>query len=304
MKHSLKIAGIIILNLGLLFVSLLIYYRFAEKIDKVTNNPYGIETFITVILLLTGIVLSIRYKNYRIIGLGATSTLISSMIFLVFYINKNFSNIGEFTNLPLKESIWNDNGFFLKINYNKHDNWIKVSQEKCLNIDTINVRIDKGLFGMDILTNDIKVIQGISCDHKDIDTNDILESHKDIGHELAEKRCFSDAIYHYSICSKLDSLNPDYYYHKGLMYMVQNNYKNALTNFFFAASVRYNNLDSSVIKNITNEEYIASGDKLLKKIKDKDYKGISSLVEKINIIDNFETYQTRINYCFSKSENE
>lgn len=304
MNRVLKINGIVLLNIALIFLSLKLYYGYTDKIIKITYTPYGLEGMITIPLAFIGLMLIISNKKFRSLGIGASALFISATIFLVFYFNKNLSPKGEYEMLMVRKATWTDEGFFLNIDFNRWYNATPVTQDKCLKIDSVQVRIDPGLFGMGTMTNDIKIPLGINCEHINIDSSNQKISHLEIAHELAGKRCFNGAIFHYTRCIALDSLDNIPFYHRGLMYMVLNEYNKALIDFSTAAILKYGNLSDSEIKALDNQERTGPAIELMEKIKNHQLDNISELVNNIFNINDFDTYQQRIKFCVEQIENE
>jgi len=251
-------------------------------------------------ILLVGFVLFSINKKFRRFGIGLTALSISIIIFLVFHLNKSLATEGDYESFKLREANWTDNGFYLNIAYNNWYNSTEVTQEKCLNVDSVQVRIDKGLFGMRTMSNNVRIVEGLNCDHDDLDTADLKKSHLAIGHDLAQKRCFSAAIHHYSNCIELDSLGSDCYYNRGLMYMAIEEYNNALVDFLTSAAIKYNQLDNKTIEFIDNAEIVSYTKELLDKLDNKNYDDIGKYIHNFSTINDFDTYQTRITFCIEK----
>jgi tetratricopeptide (TPR) repeat protein len=183
-------------------------------------------------------------------------------------------------------------------------NFTEIPQEKCFTVDSVYVRIDRGLFGMKTMTNNIRIVESNNCKHSEIDTTDLSKSHYKIGHELAKKRCFTGAIYHYTICSELDTLNNDCYYHRGLMYMAKENYEKALVDFYTAAYIKYSNVDNKGIQFIREVDIQSYMNELFNMVENKDFENIAMMAENISNISDFDNYQERIKMCIKKiSEN-
>jgi len=194
MKKYLVVAGIILVNLLLIFLALKLHFGYTEKIIRTTDTPNGLVSNLFIPLLLIGLLLSYFYKRIRRFGIGGILLSISCILFSVFYLNRSLATEGEYETYKLSQAIWSDRGFFLNISFNMWYNFTEVTQEKCLNVDSVQVRVDKGLFGMRTMTNNVRIVESSNCDHEDLDTNDLTQSHLDVGHELAQKRCFSAAI--------------------------------------------------------------------------------------------------------------
>lgn len=300
MKKILTITGLVFLNLGLIYLALRLHYGETEQIIRTTDAPGGIETMFFIPIMLVGLVLFYTNEKFRRFGIGLTALTISSIIFLVFFLNKSLATEGDYESFKLREANWTDNGFYLNIAYNMWYNSTEVTQEKCLKVDSVQVRIDKGLFGMQTMSNNVRIVESSNCDHDDLDTADLKKSHLTIAHDLAQKRCFPAAIHHYSNCIESDSLEPDCYYYRGLMYMAIEEYDNALVDFLTSAALKYNQLDNKTIEFIDNAEIVSYTKELLDKLDNKDYDDIGEYVNNISTINDFDTYQKRIEFCMKK----
>ena len=111
------------------------------------------------------------------------------------------------------------------------------------------------------------------------------------------------AIDEYSKGIKNDSLVAQDYYFRGLMFLVKNDYKSALSDFFNAAYVQYIQLDSEKIENIKSEKYDAYVQDLIQSVENKDTVNIKRYLGNIELIDDFESYQERIKFCIDKIKN-
>ena len=304
MKKILNVIGLVLLNLGLIYLALRIHYGKTQPIIRTTDAPIGIETMFFIPILLVALVLFSINKKFRRFGIGLTAFCISIIIFLIFYLNKSFATEGDYESFKLREANWIDNEYYLNIEYNKWYNSTEVTQEKCLKVDSVQVRIDKGLFGMQTMSNNVRIVESSNCEHDNLDTADLKKSNLTIGHDLAQKRCFSAAIHHYSNCIKLNSLEPDCYYHRGLMYMVIEEYNNALVDFLTSASLKYNELDNKTIEFIDNAEIVSYTNELLDKLYNKINDDLGEYIHNISTINDFETYQKRIEFCIEKLKNK
>lgn len=278
----------------------MLLYEQTEKVIKITDAPNGIGAMFFLPIMLLGLIIFIKKRKFRSVGIGLTALCISVMISLFFYLNKKLAKKGEYETFKLRTANWTDNGFFLNIDYNMWYNSTEVTQEKCLEVDSVRVRIDNGFFGIETMTNDVQIVESSNCEDNILDTTNLKQSHLDIGHTLAQKRCFSEAIHHYSCCIALDSIDSDCYYHRGLMFMAIGKYDKALVDFLTSANFKYKYVDNKTIKQADNAELISSTKKLLSKLDQKDYDGIGEFIQDINTINDFDTYQKRIAFCIEK----
>jgi tetratricopeptide (TPR) repeat protein len=302
MKKILTIIGLILINLGLIYLSFWLHYELTEKIIRTTNAPNGIESMFFVPIFIIGLFFFITNKKFRLFGIGLTALCISSVIFVIFYANKHLAAKGKYENFKLRNTSWTDNSFFLNIDFNMWYNSTEVTQENCLDVDSVQVRIDKGFFGMRTMTNDVRIVESLNCLHDEIDTTNVLKSHIELGNNLSQKRCFKGAIDHYSICIELDSLNPYCYYQRGLMFMAIKNYEKALVDFLTSAVIQYGQFDKKKIEQIDNDKILSYTREFLNKLDKKEYDHIEEYINSINTINDFDTYQKRILFCMEKLE--
>lgn len=300
MKKKLTIIGVVLLNFGMLILSLLIHYRKTFPIIRKTDAPSSIETLFYIPILVIGIVIFLMNKKFRRFGLGLIALCISSAMFIVFYLNSSLATEGDFKNFKLQEAIQSGDDFYLKIKFNSQYTLIEVSQEKCLKIDSVQVQIDDGLFGMPKVTNNVRLVEKSNCDHEAVDSANLLKSHLKIGHDLAVRRCFSGAIDHYSTCIELDSFVIAGHYNRGLMYLAVEDYDKALVDFFNSAAIKYDQLDHKSIQDIENFDYLSSSKEILEKVKNEDFNEMSELLKNIITIHDLYDYQNRIIFCLEK----
>ncbi len=267
-----------------------------------TCNPYDIQTIIFLIGLIAGLIFYFVTKNKVIkkIGIGSLLLILPSLIFLIFYLNKNLAFKGDYEIFKLINATLYENSASMNIEFNSWYNYTEIPPEKCFAVDSVHVRIDRGLFGMKIMTNNVKIIESNDCVHSVIDTTNLSKSHYKIGHELAKKRCFSGAIYHYTACLELDTLNNDCYYHRGLMYMAKEKYEKALVDFYVAAFIKHNKMDDNSIKFISELDIQSYVNELFSNVKGKDFENISDMTKNIIDIYDFDNYQDRIELCIKK----
>ena len=300
MKKILTITGIVLLNLGLIYLALILYSRHTQHIMRTTDVPNGIESMIFIPILLVGLAIFFMNQKFRRFGIGLTALCIAGTLFLVFYLNRSLATEGDYETFKLSGATWTDNGFFLDIDFNMWYNSTEVTPEKCLTVDSVQVRIDNGLFGMRTMTNDVRIVESSNCNHDDLDMTNSPKSQLTIGHDMAQKRCFPAAIHHYSNCIELDSLSSDCHYHRGLMFMAIEEYDKALLDFSTSAAIKYLQLDDKKIEMIDNIELMSYTKELLGKIENKDFNNIEEYFDNISTINDFDTYQKRIKFCIKK----
>jgi hypothetical protein len=124
------------------------------------------------------------------------------------------------------------------------------------------------------------------------------------GVKLTKKRCFSDAIVHYSIGLKTDSLNDNLYYFRGLNYMFRKNYKAAIVDFLHGYSLLHpEHFDKATIDPLLDSKH--SNSKQLIAELEQVFSSSDELkklthVEKAMELEYLNDYQRRITFCFDK----
>lgn len=278
---------------------MLLYHRVTEHIIRTTHSPSGIEAFVSAPIISVGFVLFFVNKNFKRYGIGVTALLVSCIIFGVFFLNKSWASEGEYKNYKLRDNNrWSHRGFFLNVEFNMWYNSTEVPIDKWLQVDSVKVRIDKGFFGWKAMTNDLRIVESSNCAHSILDTTNTQESYYVVANELRRQRCFSEAINNYTRCIKLDSLRSNYFYERGLVSLVANDYHNALHDFLYSAVLRRILLDNHVdfLNPVEIEQYTT---RLMEELK-KQNSDIGLSLEYLEEIKHFVKYQKRIEFCVEK----
>ena len=124
------------------------------------------------------------------------------------------------------------------------------------------------------------------------------------GVKLTKKRCFSAAIAHYSKGIKIDSLNNELYYFRGLNYMFRKNYKAAIIDFLHSYSLLYpEHFDKATVDQLLDSNH-SNSKQLIAELEQAfsssdDLKKLTH-VEKAMELDDMDDYQRRIAFCFDK----
>jgi tetratricopeptide (TPR) repeat protein len=300
MKKILTVIGLVLINLGLVYFALRIHFGATMQLVKLTNAPRDIESFVFIPFVLAGIVIFSFDEEFRRFGVGLTAFSVSSLIFLFFFLNNNLASEGEYVSYKLKGAVSTDKKYFLNIEFKPRLKSIEVTLEKCLNVDSVQVRIDKGFFGLNIMTNNVRIVENTNCDHAALESNDLANSYLNMGHALAKKRCFTDAIYYYS---KLIALEPkvfNNYNHRGYIYLVISDYKNALADFLLSSYLKFYQLDKKTIDFIDTVNLAKYKKELVDKLHNKKYLALGKNIIQFKTIYDFETYFKNIKYCLKK----
>ena len=280
-----------------MYLAFNLHFNYTKELMHFADVSHGIELIFLIPILLTGWILFVRNKNFRLIGIGLTGLFFSFFIFFFFFLNEHFKTEGEFKSFKLSHANWTDSGFLLKVTFNGSNHSIKVSQEKCLNVDSVQIRIAKGFWGIGILTSDVRIKEKFNCYSSSIQMD---KDHFTLGHQFAESRCSTAAIAEYTKCIIQDSTNPDPYYHRGLMFMIRNNYESALVDFVGAAYRRYQQLDNESVKFSNKQDMTSFMNKLINQLDHHEYKALEKNILKFKAYDDFDTYKTYIDYCLEK----
>jgi tetratricopeptide (TPR) repeat protein len=273
------------------------------KIIEQTIDTFSIETIIFVILIFVFLLyISLTTnKTAKRFSVGFFSLISSLLIFMTFYLNKTLASKGNYKTFKLRKADWIDDKYYLDIEFNMQYNSTEVIQEKCLSVDSVDVRVDNGFFGMKVYTDEVLLREKINCEtYQPAGNSDSVNYDFEAGQFYATKRCFAMAIDEYSKAIKNDSLNAQNYYHRGLIFLARNDYRSALSDFLTAAYVRYIQLDSQKIENIKNIKLDTYIQNLIQKINNKDTADLRVYLDNIALINDFDTYQKRILFCANK----
>jgi tetratricopeptide (TPR) repeat protein len=233
--------------------------------------------------------------------------LISTFNYCIYWINYNYSSKGEFVTLKIRDAIWEDDGFFLNPVFNKTESIVKVEQNVCFKVDSIDFRIDKGFFGFKILSNNAIIIPNKYCDNrlcKDSTTKD-YETYFNNGQELTKIRCYYQAICEFNKAIKLNKTESKTYYYRGTSFLALQNYKSELIDFYIALEIEKAKNSETEIEQAFKENPYKLVSSILTDLESNNLSKIESLdiegkLNKIQLANKFDNYTTRINYCIKK----
>ncbi|OYU94426.1 MAG: hypothetical protein CFE21_15565 [Bacteroidetes bacterium B1(2017)] len=296
----LKIIGLVLLNALLIAFSFWLYYGPTKEILWYTESLNDVEYWMILPFLLGLIFCFTVYKKFRYVGIGLTALCYSLSLFLLFFTNKQFASEGNYKTVSLYSARETKDAYFLHVSIYGWSCRVKVSPENCFLADSVKVRIDKGLFGMRNITQDVIIEETNNCEHAAIDSTHVLRSHSLAGGELAEKRCFSGAIFHYTQCIQLDSITSDFYLHRGLIYLVQKDYKNALIDILQAASLEYSSIKGKGISRFDGQDLAAIASDLKGMLERKEYAAIGENMDNLGALINLKSNIKLIKLCAEK----
>lgn len=300
LRIILRIIGLLLINAGLIAFSIWLYYWPTKGILAYTESLNEIEYWTLLPFLLGVIFFFAAYKRFRYFGIGITSLCYSLTLFLFFFTNKQFASEGVYKTVKHAHSIEKRDGYYLCLVIYGWNCVVEVSPENYQSVDSVKVRIDNGLFGMRTIKQDVIIEESNNCEHAPLDSTHILRSHSYAGAELAQKRCFSGAIFHYSHCIQLDSINPYFYSQRGLIYLAIKDYSNALIDFYISNSIELNSRNIGEISKPNNINMQSITYDLKSKLEKKEYNDIGKNLDILNTIMNMNTNSKLIRVCIEK----
>ncbi|MGE0637518.1 MAG: hypothetical protein AB7P01_13825 [Bacteroidia bacterium] len=302
-KRALTILFIVLTNALLLILGLYIYYSFTDSITRRTTNSDIVEMSLFPVLIIVFIfyLMVTTNQTMRKFCVGIFSISYSILIFLIFFLNKTLATEGEYKTYKLNDAIWMDDRCSLSIDFTDWHSPTKVTQDKCFKVDSVQLRVDKGLFGMKVFTNNVLLKESSNCGtYRPANRRDSLNINLNAGHFYATKRCFSLAINEYTKAIEADSLDAESFYHRGEMFLVKNDYKKALADFYAAAYIHYAHLDSAELHNLTTIKLNSYVTNFIDNIESKKADEIITFMDNTALVDDFDSYQKRIKFCKDK----
>lgn len=312
MKKFLYILLIIIANVILFFAGILIYHEPAFYIKKLTVYNETVDFLLIVITLILTAVFTLSYHSpgYRLryIAVGLCSFVPSAFVYSYFYLNREFASTGDYKTFEVRGGEWINDKLYLNINFNIYANSTEVSQDKYLEVDSVQVRVNNGLFGMKTFSNDVKIVEVDKCPDFQIEEglNDSAFHYK-AGEYYSFHRCFSKAITEYSSALNIYPDNHVIYYNRALIYIVRADYNNALHDLKTAYVIKFNSLDEADIETIRSFNRLESEtslkkafDELSENPNQETFAEAFELMEKYPEIADLEMYSERIKFCIDK----
>ena len=302
LRTFLKIIAWIFLNLLMICIAAWIYGWLTLPIIRITESADGIQGLFGGVIIFFGLLVFFLNKSFRRFGIGLIAISLYGSIFLFYFINQSISFRGEYVTYRLSHASWSEEKYELDVAFYHARESVAVTAEKCLSVDSVDVRIDKGLFGMRVITDDVRLVENHDYPFDDIDSSEFPDDPLSVAHQLAKKRCFSVAIQAYSNCIRSDSFVPGAFYNRGLMHMALKDYNKALRDFYAEAFFQYQELDQGSLDLFDSSNYASMYKEFEAKVKKEDYRDIHSYLEKMEMMQAFETYQARILFCLKKLE--
>ncbi|MFT5725201.1 MAG: tetratricopeptide (TPR) repeat protein [Bacteroidia bacterium] len=300
MKEVLIFFGKVIVNVILIFAAQLFHYNASDPILRITGDLHEPYALFFVPVLLFGLFISFKNKKIRPFGIGLTWLYMTCIIFLFLYINKSWASQGEYETFKLRQAEITENHCSLNIAFSQMYNSTEVSQDKCFDVDSVQVRKDNGFFGMKTMSDEVRIVESHNCETDIMDVTDTKERLLQVGDELFFKRCFSAAINHHSNVIDLHPNYGDCFYSRGEVFMATENYHKALNDYVRSAMLTYDELNELSIESIDKVKIGSYWEELLAKIVNNDYTDLAESVNKINEINGFDIHLARIKFCSEK----
>jgi hypothetical protein len=300
---ALKITGIVLSNLALVFGGLILYYAWTEPMIKHSDNRYHLEMNLMIILFIVGVLVVLIWKPFRKFGIGIVALTVPTIMFLLYYLNKEVVVRSSYEQYKYgRVHVGKDGGMYMSVGYRPYGLNIPLSLENCVSVDSIRIRINHGLLGMDVMTNDAEVIENFNCDHQDLDTTTVLESHIKIGKSMFEKRCFQSAMYHLNHASKIDTSNPELHFIMGLINMFWKDYERALLDYYQAYLIRSQKVDTTQYEILGNPDLVQLAEQLFSEVEQNKLDGIGELSKTISDLGELKRTEERMEYCLERMQ--
>lgn len=171
-----KFLGLMLLNLALAVAGFILYFGFTDDLQERTRDPEIVDGIFW-FLLLIGIFLYlvIPGKILKRYGLGVLVLVIACLSHLTFYLNARFAREGTYHMHAVCPTFMPEQQPTLSVNMKSrsHDYCmdIEVPPENSLFADSVLLREDRGLFGMRVYTDHIRIPESENCAHEDFMTS-------------------------------------------------------------------------------------------------------------------------------------
>tara|TARA_Y100000782_G_scaffold111451_1_gene139586 strand:+ start:1465 stop:2421 length:957 start_codon:yes stop_codon:yes gene_type:complete len=308
LKKVLRTLGLVCLNLLLIFITIKYTVKVIAPLINTTENYRESDLsnpFLYILFL--GILLFIFFKKFRPLGIGIL-LLTCHVLFSLFHLaNRQWATEGQYNLFKTSYENFKDLSCVKPKIHGYPYIQIDVDYQQAIDVDSMEFRIDKGLFGIKFIADKVKIPESNYCKHYATVDSLNWEQHHKLGKELKYKRCFNNAIDHFKTAIDLDSTQSSSYKELAEIYLVQEDYKNALLNFYQAATIDFEDIETldDKLKARINE-----GKSLYKTNNYEIFPQSNSVVfygrnQAQFILQSQELYyMTRLNYCYSKQTGE
>lgn len=292
----LKTLRFILINLILILTGFVFYYACNYNIIESTINSYYVEIWLIIGLFFLAFISYFFIENKVIKKYAPASSIliINIIVFLVFYVNTKIYQEGNFIKYKLDKVFELNNESYYKINSINSKLKFFIPLEDCLQVDTVEIRIDKGCLGMRFYSKNIRIVESNNCLLDSLKANFI-----DKGNELVLKRCFSEAFINYNKAITINETNEEAFYRRGVLFMHKRNFYSAIDDF----KKGMNLAESSFSKNETDDLVAEDSQKIFNKLdslNNENLKEVTSLFDEILIKERIGSYKKYIEYCTQK----
>ncbi len=303
LKKLLRILLFTVLNIGLIVAAFWFYVQFSYPLESRLLYDSGLETFAFVlgpVIVVLGMALS---RKFRLVAPGSVAIGFSLLLFLIYFLNAHYGKKGEYLSYRLVSAEWSKAGCEMSVDFSNFriNKDIEVPQEKCLNVDSVLVRIDRGFFGFRLITTDLRIVEKTNCEIPLLDTTENPEDYYfNMAGVLAHNRCYEQAITAYSQCLEINQHHGDAHYHRGLMYLAREDYERAKEDFVITAAIELASMEEHQFEELRFLRLDSLSHVILKEVEDKNYENLQESVGLLSRARNLEIYTYRILYCMNK----
>ncbi|MFL5765423.1 MAG: hypothetical protein ACJ77K_15870 [Bacteroidia bacterium] len=303
-KEILKITAIVFLNIALVLSAFYVYEAYTLKIIHVTEiSSDNIATIVYPLIFGLGVFAFFRVKWIRPYLIGLIAVCISGIIFSFFYANKKFANPGKHKLAKLRNLERVKGGLSLNVDFTMWANQTKVTPDKFVGVDSVEIRVDRGFFGVAVMSDEIDIPECGSCNYNLSDSVQSVERCLYIGDSLFEKRCFHLAIEQFTKCLLLDSTNTDAYYDRGVAYMLLKKYDRAYDDLVRSAIINYRQCDKEGYLSVEDPRLTTSFQEVMNDVKNKKEPRVEPLLKAIDDVYAEYMYQEKIEFCKEQMSN-
>ncbi|MFM9984484.1 MAG: hypothetical protein ACKVOK_04580 [Flavobacteriales bacterium] len=299
MKLLYSIPGILLFNGLLLILAIRIYFYTSPALFLRNENPMGLDTLIITVVLVLGFILFMAKEKLRKFIPGITFVLAPLAVFAFFKLNESLYDIGNYERFPVKYRQWNGSSGFLYYGFPGYSFEHAVRSDYYIDIDSIDVRIDRGLFGLKVITDSVRVVEMPRRNYAPSYINDINQIHLETAENLTFERRFNDALDQYDAHLRVDSNSHEAYYGRGVIYQLKGKYDLALKDFLTSTSIKYTQFQGYSAKETDLRFAVEVIVSLVDSIESHSPHATEQIIEQLRNLDKFDEFKTRIEYCMA-----
>lgn len=288
MSLAIRILKWVGINVLLIAAALAFYIYFTHHIEQATESE-GYLSMLAIVLSMVFMLMFMMYPERRKWLPGVWAVSLSLITFTILKVNFIGASVGEYESRKFHINFPNDGQVYFSFSLWRFGYTSKGDLNYNIGVDSIDIRIDKGLLGLEVYREVFKITESKSCDK-------IYEygmSELDLANAYKFHRCFDEALDLYE--QVLDTGRGTYlaYKNRAEIYVYRGEWEKALLNYYEADNFTEKRKESA-LNSLTN---------LLEKRKatltQKDWKAIKNAISKINVFD-----RTMVNYCYEQLERE